>query len=384
MSDVFNAFITELSRHTAGINLSTMFEKVFPRLVKNPTPHKESSLYMKLYRIAHTYHNFWTLTKQSGLIWLKPERALFDLISARVKLKNCKTEWNSIPKKLTPYRLQSILFTKNIKMQNEESSSFINERYQEYLGMANDKVLFFEKRKFDQFTKSTMWMKYKTRFNDPRIPRILLDRFDSCIQNSIVNYKRAVFLTLTTAPDMFSNLWDANRHFQIAWNKFMSFLAGKYGSRPKYIAAFEFTKKTGLLHCHAIIFGRGWLLEKDEITKKWMKYGQGMINHIYSLQNNNGSWHWLKDKPKDHDNKSADDYLKKYIKKAIYGNTDFQNYWIYNKRFYTNSYSLFPSTEILDPKIPIWRYLGAWNVWDLPDWLVEKVPMEAFYEEKPD
>jgi hypothetical protein len=154
----------------------------------------------------------------------------------------------------------------------------------------------------------------------------------------------------------------------------MSFITKKFGGRrPKYINAFEYTK-SGLMHCHAIIFV-DYLMDVRKISEEWSRIGQAEIVYIYALHNQvarggkRRQWQWLKTRPVDPRTgkptkmKSGTDYLKKYLKKATLAMTssewkgkdgkihsenkyDIQSlYWAHNKRFWTSSRCLLPVDE---------------------------------------
>ena len=153
-------------------------------------------------------------------------------------------------------------------------------------------------------------MDYRTRFNSKSYIKKLLKRFERVFSIACRHYNYAVFLTLTTDPKRFSSLWHANRHFSVAFNRFLSFLGKRLGKRPKYICVYEFTK-SGLLHAHIIIFGVSYLLHKFELTKYWAKCGQGKITYIYRLKKKRDRWVWLKKRPKGTKyNQGIRDYLK--------------------------------------------------------------------------
>ncbi|MFA6710987.1 MAG: hypothetical protein WCR83_06680 [Candidatus Methanomethylophilaceae archaeon] len=160
-------------------------------------------------------------------------------------------------------------------------------------------------------------------------------------------------------PFGFHNLYEADRHFSGAWNKFLSYLTKKNnGKRPRYLASYEFTE-TGLLHVHVLIFME-FLMPYKEISKEWRRCGQGEISYIYSLKNvksRDGShreWRWSSlSRPQDAKGMSGGDYLKKYVKKCMLALTDNYTspseiqsmYWAVNKRMYTCSRSLMPKTD---------------------------------------
>ena len=160
-------------------------------------------------------------------------------------------------------------------------------------------------------------------------------------------------------PDGFQNLWEADRSFSPAWNRFMSYLKKKNnGKRPQYLAAFEFTE-SGLLHIHVLIFLE-YLLPNDQISLEWRRCGQGEITYIYALKNvfnpqtKQREWRWNShSRPTDAKGMSGGDYLKKYIKKCALALMDSYTspadthsmYWALNKRMHTCSRSLMEGYE---------------------------------------
>ena len=159
-------------------------------------------------------------------------------------------------------------------------------------------------------------------------------------------------------PNGFKDLWEANRHFGLAWNKFMSYITKKNGGiRPRYIASYEYTEN-GLMHIHTLIFLE-YLLSNDEISREWRRVGQGEISYIYGLKNiknheGKREWRWnAKARPADAKTMSGGDYLKKYVRKcmlalldAYTSPSDIQSlYWAFNKRMFTCSQCLLPDNE---------------------------------------
>lgn len=160
-------------------------------------------------------------------------------------------------------------------------------------------------------------------------------------------------------PNGFENLWEADRSFSPAWNRFMSYLKKKNnGKRPQYLAAFEFTE-SGLLHIHVLIFLE-YLLPNDQISLEWRRCGQGEITYIYALKNvfnpqtKQREWRWNShSRPTDAKGMSGGDYLKKYIKKCALALMDSYTspadthsmYWALNKRMHTCSRSLMEGYE---------------------------------------
>lgn len=157
-------------------------------------------------------------------------------------------------------------------------------------------------------------------------------------------------------PNGFKTIWEANRSFSQAWNKFLSYLTKRdNGVRPRYIASYEYTD-SGLMHVHALIFV-DTLPSNEEISQEWRRCGQGEISYVYGLRNikrrdgQGREWRWnSQSRPSDAKTMSGGDYLKKYVKKCLLAlmdsytsPSDIQSlYWAFNKRMYTNSRSLVP------------------------------------------
>ncbi|MDD3379570.1 MAG: hypothetical protein PHG86_06300, partial [Candidatus Methanomethylophilaceae archaeon] len=207
---------------------------------------------------------------------------------------------------------------------------------------------------------------YSTRFNDYAKGIERLKRYEYAHDLSLEQFKEATFVTLTTDPKKFPNLWRSNRHASTAWNTFMQILTVKLGKRKdrvKYMAAFEYTK-TGLLHIHTLIFGRRYLNSPDQKEeRKWISQiwndscGQGKIVDSYGLKNNtredgHKEWQWYstKDHPHDAGQMSGGNYLKKYLKKCMMAIMDryedssstLAPYWTEGHRFYSCSQSFNP------------------------------------------
>ena len=220
---------------------------------------------------------------------------------------------------------------------------------------------------------------YSNRFNNRGRKIEAEKRFDAIFAKSREYYTDAVFLTLTTDPGRFSSLWHANRHFSKALNRFFAFLRKRFGYRLPYIAAYEFTpatgkdgepKKSGLLHAHMVLFGRRWLMTNQQISDEWSRCGQGMITHAMAMRNDpQHGWTWTRAKPTDHGGKDPQQYLKKYLVKALNSGEGFDLYWAFGKRFYTYSRRLKPDDTAArrHRSARQWLFLGSFP-WDsIPD-----------------
>lgn len=225
---------------------------------------------------------------------------------------------------------------------------------------------------------------YQNRYNNQGRKIDLSKKYDQIFIKSREYYHDAVFLTLTTDPGRFTSLWHANRHFQTALNRFFSNLKKRFGFRLPYICVYEFTppvdrdgnpKRSGLLHCHMILFGRRWLMKTGEISRLWDRCGQGKIVKPMALRNDpQYGWLWVKAKPEDCGHKDPQTYLKKYLIKALRDEQGFDLYWVFNKRFFSYSRRLYdPQTPPRSKSGVVWVFLGSFP-WDSipPSWELQR------------
>jgi len=325
-----------------------------------------------------------------GLVWVEADRAcVADAIRAdretqfnlrkelcenqtegsQCKKRAKKTNPFAIPKNASGHRLAGIKLIHGIRELTQPDYAEINRLFDLY----NDDTLRKIIALMDEKNGEILGAEYSTRFNDLRKAAAGLDKFDFAIEKSLRHYKKACFLTITTDPKKFNNLWEANRHFQIAWNRFLSLLTKRFGRRPKYLVANEYTKN-GKLHAHALIM-LPYLMHHKDLSIVWDRCGQGKIVWVYNVYRTatKKGLEWRFDarkRPPRSKGISTGDYIKKYLKKSMLASTDrWDNqaniqsmYWIMNKRFWSCSRSFLPdSKEIIEEKAPEpqYRFLGV-------------------------
>ena len=204
-----------------------------------------------------------------------------------------------------------------------------------------------------------LFLPYKNRFISIDRKKANLATYEAIWKHASLGYRSAVFVTLTTDPKLFSSACDANFHFQIALNRFFSFIQKRQGYRPKYLNVHEFTEK-GLLHSHIVLFGIDYLSHFRQLSKDWQKCGQGSIVHIYGLRNNGTAWTWSRAQPKGAKaGRSVDLYLKKYLKKNLFDGSELELYWTFNKRFFTYSKALKPASAPPRRLGPAFVFIGS-------------------------
>ncbi len=141
--------------------------------------------------------------------------------------------------------------------------------------------------------------------------------------------------------------------------------------RPQYLQVYEF-QKNGLLHGHAVIFGKTYLAYWEDIALDWMQTGQGERIHVYGIQRQGDRWVWLKEQPRDSRNRQPVDYLGKYLGKGVRVRSGHGLYWSVNKRFFTNSRALDEDRELPEAfeKVSSYEFIGTTRNEEIPTWLL--------------
>ena len=264
----------------------------------------------------------------------------------------------AIPKNATGHRLTGIKLIHGVKQLSQADYAEINKLFDYYNDDTLSKIIAI----MDESNGEILGAEYSTRFNDLRKSAANLDKYDFAIDKSLRHYRKACFLTITTDPKKFNNLWEANRNFQTAWNRFVQLLTKRFGRRPKYITANEYTKN-GKLHSHALIM-LDYIMPHKELSKVWDRCGQGKIVWVYNVYRTNTKkgmeWRFdARKRPPRSKGISTGDYIKKYLKKSMLASTDKWDdqaaiqsmYWIMNKRFWSCSRSFLPDSKT-DEELP--------------------------------
>lgn len=268
----------------------------------------------------------------------------------------------------------------------------IDSEYHKYLDEIEDKKIILTPR--ENPDSDYHCLDYVTRFNCDSRKYANLDTFNDKWAEAEQHYKSGVFVTLTTDPKLFKNLWEANRHMSVAWNAYISLLTRrrktslkyhyyqkyaneKYGKpnakltneekrearekynedlekfsfRPRYVGVNEF-QKNGLIHFHVVLFDIDYL-DEFQLSRDWNRLQQGQIVDVCKIQNDGpDSWKWKNARPSDANSEKYDDprkYLKKYLNKIIFQNSGYHLYWSINKKFFLCSQRM--QAEKLTPEM---------------------------------
>lgn len=271
---------------------------------------------------------------------------------------------------MRPERAEALKVARRDQILLEEDLGEIHDNYLDYRREIDNTVLLFKRREdLGNIDAEIKTSPYATRFNS--LPRKIEQekRYKILWNNATSMFQRGVFLTITTDPKRHRNVEEANKAFGPALNRFMTWIRKKVKSlgygRVSYICANEF-QKNGLLHAHIVIFGPRYLEHYRKVSHQWSRTGQGKIVYLYSLRKDGNGWYWVKQKPKDAEKgQSAGEYLKKYISKNL--QDDGQDlYWLFGKRFFTNSKTLEEGPG--RPPVPAgnWVYIGSCHWQEVP------------------
>jgi len=364
-------------------NASVPFSVIYKSFLKSPTTpaalkKTPQAAYFRLYRALKQLvsEGIFHVDKRAGnLIWVVGGSRALDLFKQAQnsnRAKQDKKNPSAYPMKARPERIEGVKIAKSIHTLPEQLKEKIANLFQEYLDDIAERVNILKAiYQENEFGPPFLYIPYETRFNSKQKKARLISQYEEIIENSLAMYETAVHLVLTTDPKRFNSLWEANRHFSKALNRFLSFLKKHLKERPKYLAVYEFTK-TGLLHAHILIFGVGWLLPHHQITEEWEKCGQGSYNYIYKLKATPQGWQYARQRPrKTNAGQTADDYLKKYLLKSQYDESSLFLYWVFNKRYYTNSRALMPDKPPRSRPIVRYEFIGSFYALVIPEWVIE-------------
>lgn len=422
LNDFQKHILAVIQHHTTGINLPSLLlllSKI--KKVNLNDKQKRRNLYQKIYwtiKYLKQKELISIIKENDGMLWLYPKHLFFDLINPLAKFKpDNQTPKNpfKIPSRCSHERLDNIRTILQTDIVDSVRKEHMQENFYNYLLRTSRLYLILRKKQHyinsSNISKNNqnkprndddndlIGIQYSTRFSDNKKKKKLLDKYHRIIQRSLQKYNTGVFLTLTTDPKIHKSLWHSTRHIGVALNKFFSYLNSRFyknhpgyknikkamkqglishqkgkqelarirkETRPVYVACYEFTE-TGLCHVHILIFGKSFLMPKDDITKEWQRCQQGTVNWIYRIRKTPKGWQWHRKKPPGcKKTKTADQYLAKYLKKALFDTSSLFMYFTTNKRFYTYSRVLFPPNPVKTENIARYEFIGAFDEDQVP------------------
>lgn len=199
--------------------------------------------------------------------------------------------------------------------------------FESYVDDVKDKVILLE----NAFGSGEyLALPYFTRANRQYINKV------SRRLSPLKKVKQGVFMTLTTDPKLFCSLYDAHKSMMKNFHKLISFLNEKHKHELQYVMVPEFTK-SNIIHLHVVFLGIDYLIDQQELSEKWMKYGQGKIVDVRYFGQN-------------HNRQGALHYIMKYIEKGWQKNNGMNSahlslLWSMNARGYSTSKNLLSVIE---------------------------------------
>lgn len=413
------AYIADQLLHSPhGVYLSYLVRDASTRF----TELSENAIYHRVRRMLMKWHEegLIKLTKINGMLFAIPLAEFYgrpsrvDSIGVASKTRTIRgpvTEprqadtrtrrriFNSanLPRKLHPHRRTAIQFLLQTLELDEKGWRYIYDLFRFYLEDTKSKVIVL--RSLEDL--SFLLLPYSHRFWRSRLKETL-NKFDEIWKELSSRHRVGVFLTITVDPKKERNLYECSREVLKRFNNLIRWVRKRLKRRVPYICVIEF-QDNGRIHLHVVIFGTGRIADKfSELTPELERLGFGQVNWIYKIVKKNGKWVWAKNKPRD-TRRGPQDYLKKYLEKAIIGSSNSSSnrsgtafetnysiafmkiamYWATGKRFFTYSYSALrvedeePDEFMIGPKL--YEYVGVFYLWDLPERILENALNPELY-----
>lgn len=339
---------------------------------RSVSPRDHHNAYMRVYRALKALKSQDKITLHKGgdgLIWISitPTGLLTCWRGCETKTHVNAPPSNSIlPRRACAERRKATYIPYTHKQLTDLDTDDINWLFSEYLTRINGNRILL-KRKPDAPSSAMDWLllPHTCRFNHPQIPARNLKNFDQVIDESLRHYSSAVHLILTTDPKRHKSLLHSWQHFGKAWNRFKARIRKRFGRTIPYICSYEFTK-SGLMHAHILLFGVSRLGNMHQISTWWETAGQGSYVWAYTLRNDNGRWLYARSRPRGADRgRTASDYLKKYLKKAVFAAETQALYWVSNKRYFSAAKTFWRLFEHPKPPLGLYKF-----VLSLPEHLI--------------
>ncbi len=192
---------------------------------------------------------------------------------------------------------------------------------------------------------------YEVRFTSKRKKKEYERQYRHVWNVTAKKYRWAVMITLTLDPSLITSIWEARYLAQEQFNRFMSNLRrflrnrakkyGRTGVKYPYVRFIEY-QTNGRVHYHVIIFGTRWIMNENEIAKRWWKIG---FVDVQTLVNVKGKWRF-KSKPKDYDERYRRFRQRKNKTATDGGTTLHASPEVYF--YFANAYSGIESSEDLE------------------------------------
>ncbi|WP_144240282.1 hypothetical protein [Natrinema altunense] len=254
-----------------------------------------------------------------------PTHRLLDLISEGIRETTSESSDFVYDREYCQNLLKSVR-TGDLRL-SDGQKSFLAHALRRYINRVEDYRLCFDVHLANRsgYDKRRMEKPYKTRFTDEGRMDKAFARLQSALEFGYESAKHAVFTTLTTDPKKHESLYEAILSINESFHRLTQMMktdpdtvadtrrssvpswtpdldssnfhfgaegavSGRPRERLEYIKVLEFDGG-GKPHLHVLFFdpptrdvdGMPWLLDKNELSHYWDKYGQGRIVDTYPL-----------------------------------------------------------------------------------------------------
>jgi hypothetical protein len=272
-------------------------------------------------------------------------------------------------KRVSPERLNAVLklnrikdfgrfnlITKKFEYQNSVYQE-VNSEFRKYCNRVNNESLVLTRTTNGNPMQGIDYkLPYKTRFTDKTRQLQNLSNFQAVWNKARKSYLKAVFLTLTIAPEGGESLYQANLRAKNAYRKFMRKIKYRFPQIKNYITVNEF-QQNGRLHFHILIFGINWITTYKDLQRIWMSCNGGYMISVRGLKNTKQGWKWTRAAPSDSKGMQPGDYLESYLTKSMTKESGVM-YWISGMRNWTASKALLSAIpKYQKPENPSKRFI---------------------------
>jgi len=290
-----------------GLTLKSLVSQVS---ADDVTPDGSDPRYQRIRRFVCENPEFFEYDNSAAAAMVRPQLSLVSLILGGIiqnpRESGCTDGLDSdedLQSEFTPGREWSEDLLRTVRPRWQEDSESINwnwgineksqltRAFENYIKRINRLSIILEAQDKDQSGPEYLSLDYKTRFNDGGRVNKQFAIFNRALEGAAEDHETAVYLTLTTQPSQFNNLYEAIASMSKNWNRLMSWLStdSRLGYRPEYVKVLEF-QDSGNPHFHAILFleqpndgSMPWLVSKSDLDDYWSKWQGGYINDMQAL-----------------------------------------------------------------------------------------------------
>jgi hypothetical protein len=273
--------------HPEGVPLPKIVRDVFGKTGAVQPADKDYQFARRFYTENPDYFD---TDIQNGMTAVRPALAVIDLITEGISQKY-QSEADLTDRQFCRDLVGSV------SALDAHGKDVLAESIQRYVDRIEDYVMLFEVENTRTGRSRRFSKPYKTRFNDLGRLRQQWARFNATLDWAHEHADNAVLCTLTTDPKRHDSIEAATEAITENFARLLSWMAyepkqkpsSRPGYRPEYLRVLEFTER-GYPHLHVLFFdvpernGRPYLIDKNELSRKWSNLGQGQIVDLQGLE----------------------------------------------------------------------------------------------------